>query len=207
MGAAIRKLLSIAGPAIGPVPTSEDLGQIPDALGSMLAAKNGFVAFEGALLVLPASEVGPVPGINGWNASDGWRRRYSYCDSSIIFFAMDVFASQFGILRDMVYRLDVEAGDLNVHANSLEEWTGKMLRDYDYETGWSVAHDWQIRNRPLALNERLLPAQPFVLGGDYVVDNMRVVELREAMEWLGSLSEHVRVVPDGTVLTVKKWIR
>jgi hypothetical protein len=48
---------------------------------------------------------------------------------------------------------------------------------------------------------------PFILGGDFVVDNMVEVPAREAMRKLGHLYEQVRGVPDGTPLTVHGWLK
>lgn len=209
MGASLHKLTSIAKPLATPSALS-GAGEIPGSLRELLSFKNGFVALEGALLVLAGtdgSDGSGLPGVREWNAPTGWRRHYPYIDEPMLFFAMDLFAGQFGISERGVSRLEVETGDLVFHARSLEEWAEKMLRDYDFETGWSIARDWQAKNGALAISERLLPLTPFVLGGDYTVDNLVSVQLDQAMELLGGLSEQVRGVPDGATLTVRNWLR
>ena len=119
---------------------------------------------------------------------------------------MDVFCGQFGFSEDSVYRLDAETGETHFHASNLETWADKILSDFDFETGWSVAHEWQLRHGALPTSTRLIPQKPFVLGGDFDSANMTAVEMGSAMCKLGSLSTSIRHVPDGSKVTIKEWV-
>jgi hypothetical protein len=176
-------------------------------LAALLGRRNGFYCFESALLVLPAQRAVDHPGLLEWNAADGWRSLYSEVPASVIFFAQDLFAGQFGVSPDYVSRLDPESGALSRYAETLEEWAGKILDDFDAETGWPVARDWQKQYGPLQRGHRLLPRLPFILGGDYVAENLVSLPATEAMMKLGQLYQQVRGVPDGTPLTVRGWLK
>ena len=122
-------------------------------------------------------------------------------------FAQDLFVGQFGITTNGIIRLDTETGRVSRHSADFDDWADRILKDYDYETGWSVGKGWQEHNGPLPTGWRLLGRVPFVLGGEFVVDNMVPMAAREAMERLTSLYQQVREnVQDGQQITVRDWI-
>lgn len=73
-----------------------------------------------------------------------------------------------------------------------------MLDDYDYLTGHSLAHAWQVRHGRLEEGERLVPRRPFVLGGAYAVDNLQPMSAVRAMKTRAALARQVCMLPDGT---------
>jgi hypothetical protein len=186
------------------------LGKIPERtineLLNLLREKNGFLAFESALLIMPSIKQHCLPGISDWNAPEGWRRYYEHIDRVTLFFAQDIFAGQFGITSDGIIRLDPETGEVSEHSNSLEDWASKILSNYDYETGWSVGKKWQGINGSLSYEYRLLGKVPFVLGGDYKAENLVKINIVEAMEKLGRLNQQIKGIPDGEKITIKGWI-
>jgi hypothetical protein len=211
---AIDKLLGIGSKALCPdrVPVfgeslMRDIApRLTDELHSIFIKKNGFLAFESALLLFPTATVESIRSLAEWNSPAGWRRFYKAIPPEAIFFAEDVFACQFGIGKETVLKLNPESGNIDEHSACLEEWAGKILADYDAETGWSLAREWQQTNGPLPLGHRLLGKRPFVLGGDYSLDNLVAVDGWVAMEKLGYLFNQIKNVPDGNRVTVKGWI-
>src|SRR5690606_5554502 len=99
-----------------------------------------------------------------------------------------------------------ETGDVDHYASSLEEWADYLLQNYPEDTGWPLAHEWQSLNRPLKPCERLLPKQPFVLGGDYIVQNLVPVEAEEAMNKWANIFSAIRSVPEGVPVTLSGWL-
>lgn len=174
-------------------------------LDELLRKRNGFFAFESALLVLPSTSDGGVVGLDEWN-HEGWIRGFDRLPNPTLFFAQDVFAGQYGLTTSGVIGSEPETGEVTLYGPSLEEWAETVLRDYDVETGWSVAHEWQLKHGPLRAGDRLLPKKPFVLGGEYTADNLVAVEASQAMHKLATLYRQIRDVPDGTTLTVKDWL-
>lgn len=208
---AIAKLLEISGePLAGSITELPRASSSADSARSqvdrLLQAKNGFLAFESALLVLPTRATRGVPGLGDWNALDGWRRHYDGLSGDILFFALDLFCGQFGVSTEGVVRLDPEYGRVEIVARDVEEWASRVLADYDFETGWSLAHEWQARTGALTLGSRLLGRKPFVLGGEYEVANLVERDLADAAEKLGQLYGQIRDLPDGAEVTLVGWV-
>src|SRR5207244_2392703 len=112
----------------------------------------------------------PPLGLLEWNAEDLWKGEYVEDLSSVLFFAEDVFGGQFRIRAERVCTFDPETGQIEVMSSSLGAWAHELLADYEFQTGYPLAHAWQVKNSPLPTGVRLLPKLPFVCGGKYEVD-------------------------------------
>lgn len=88
-------------------------------------------------------------------------------------------------------------------ATSLEDWAGQVLDRYSVLTGHPLAHDWQIAHSPLEPGKRLVPTVPFVIGGDYVVDNLRAVDAEESMRLRAELALQIRHIPEGAEIRIR----
>lgn len=208
----IASLLSVASDPISPNPP---IGQLQgfglssarnQEMFCLLGGRNGFYAFESALLVRPLDFDGPPLGILQWNKTTLWKANYKISLSKAFFFAEDVFGVQFCILNDEINSFDPETGEFNVVAKNLEDWAGWILEDSKTRTGWPMAHFWQLRQGPLKPGMRLLPKVPFVLGGQFTIENLYVLNDTEGMRFRASIANQLRDCPDGTkvVLDIKR---
>lgn len=183
-----------------------DLPVQHEGLKPLYASQNGARAFESCLLILPTTRTTALPTLQDWNAQRGWRKHYNI-PNEIVFFAMDVFAGQFGIDRDgRIHKFDPETGELSSHSSDLEGWATKILSDFDFELGFSAAHQWQRQNRPLDIGSRLLPRQPFVLGGEYSASNLVSWPIHDALEQYANIFRQIREIADGQVVEVNGWL-
>lgn len=180
----LDKLASIGGPALGITLLSRDALPI-------LCLKNGFMAFDSALSVLPSDS------LSEWNRKDGWRSAYPNLALEATCFASDIFGNQFASIARHVYRLDAESAEVELFADSFEEWADIILGDFDLHTGHSLAHAWQTTIRPLGVGERLAPIQPFVLGGEFEVSNLSAMNSTELMQRYGRFARSLGDLPDG----------
>lgn len=175
-------------------------------LARLLERRNGFVAFESALLVLPGQNAGQVPGLDEWNDPRGWRKHYrEVVSDDVVFFAMDALCCQFGTTSSAVVHLDPESGSLTTLSSTLEEWAALLLADYEQQTAWPLCKAWQAEHGPLGPGQRLIPLRPFVLGGDFEADNLRAMACGPALELLGRLYAQIKSAPDGSQVTVDWW--
>lgn len=202
LGAHLGQLVSVSSAAIaaGPV-TGLPHGERGAELGELLHRRNGFVAFESALIVRGAG-----PGSNdlaAWNAENGWRSCYSKLSDGVFFFAEDVFGGQFGLRDEVVVSFDPETGDQQVVARSLDAWAERVLDDAAMMTGHPVAHAWQRRFGPLPLDQRLIPKVPFVLGGDFAIENLYALDSTLGMQVRGELAVQIHDLPDGAQVTYR----
>jgi len=172
----------------------------------LLSKKNGFLAFESALNVFTDVSNEIITNIHTWNRLSGWKSSYSPLVDDVLFFGEDVFANQFGLTNTGIIRFEPESGKISNHSNSIEEWANILLSEYDYETGWSLAKEWQLKNGRLHNNYRLLPKVPFILNGEYETDNLIAVEENHAMGAYGRLYNQIKDLSDGTTTTITNWI-
>ncbi|MFC0546016.1 SMI1/KNR4 family protein [Kutzneria chonburiensis] len=196
----MEKLLSIGGDALSsvepPGPAAGDSGAW--SLDGLLLRKNGFYAFESALHVY-ASGDSSAPGrsIEEWNDGGLWKRAYGGLVTDGRFFAEDVFGGQFVLVGSTVYTFNPETAELSPFAEGVGGWAAEVLDQYDFVTGYSVAHAWQQAHGALPVGHRLVPRIPFVLGGEFVADNMVSVEAAVAMRYMGRLANELSDLPDG----------
>ncbi len=166
-------------------------------LAPLLALKNGFLAFESALQVYGLG-VGEPHDIASVNEPARWTTHYADLAGDLYFFAQDLFGGQYAVEGAQIVKFDPELGERSFFAASIEDWAGRILRDYDYETGFTIAHEWQQRVRPLKFGERLYPKVPFVLGGEFELDNLWPATPQAMHGFRGFLAQRLHGLPDGT---------
>jgi hypothetical protein len=209
----IEKLLSIASAATATkvLPSmSAQSGQMGNEffqkLVQMLSAKNGFYAFEGALHVLPwidSPTQDHVLGLQAWNEKKLWRDWYQGITDGLFFFAEDVFGGQFAVRGNEIVSFEPETGEIEVLALSFDQWAAEVMRDYVRLTGYSLAHSWQLVNGPIPIGKRLLPKIPFILGGQYVDNNLYAVDAVKGMRYRGEVWGQLRDLPEGAQVRLK----
>jgi hypothetical protein len=201
MRSALNKLIEISSdplhrspaPALNPPPS-----RLRGELSRLLATKNGFYAFESALLVRPDATGDQPRGLSDWNTPSLWRATYELDLAPLYFFAEDVFGGQFALSGDQVVSFNPETAETEVIADTLEGWAAELLNRYDYRTGHSLAREWHVANGPLRPGERLVPKQLFVLGGDFEIANLRLMNEVSAMRARGPIATRIAGLPDGT---------
>lgn len=172
-------------------------GNLADQLLRMLCQRNGFYALESALHVFSTHSSQNEIGIYDWNESALWRSGYKGMADGCLFFAEDVFGGQFCIKDSKVYTFDPETGSLEYLADDIESWVQILLSDYEVLTGYPLAHQWQKQNGRLPAGKRLLPKVPFVLGGEFVLDNLYLADAVEGMRFRADIASQIKDLPDG----------
>jgi hypothetical protein len=172
-------------------------------LYELLSRRNGFYAFESALHVFPSGQANDVLDLATWNAESTWRRDFGDLAKGCLFFAEDAFGFQFCLARGQVCTFDGETGQVTPVASSVEDWSAQLLIDFRVLLGQPVAHEWQVINGALPPGRRLAPRTPFVLGGDFVVENLYAAAQVELMRFRGDLATQIRDLPEGAKVTLK----
>jgi hypothetical protein len=179
------------------------LGDIRASIGEVLARKNGFFCFESALRFFPSTTVEPSWGISEWNLPGLWKGDYRGVADNIYCFAEEIFGRQFVVRDEKIAVFESETGDLEIIASSLEEWASKVLLDYNQMTGHPLAHEWQSIHGPLHPRHRLMAKRPFVLGGEYSIENLVSLDSIRVMKSLGNLAFQLHDLPDGAKVEFK----
>ncbi|BDP42706.1 hypothetical protein DAETH_26750 [Deinococcus aetherius] len=165
-----------------------------DELQHLLALRNGFYALEGAVHLLPAAPSGLT--LSFWNASETWRFAYEELTDGYFFFAQDVFGNPFALHQTGVVLFDAETGATELVAPTVAGWAEAVISN-DYWSGWSLAQAWQSQYGSLLQDHRLVPTQPFVLGGAFDMGNLKAVPAVEGMRFRGHLATQLRDLPNG----------
>ena len=203
----LSKLISIAGRPVSPaveVNVGPVEGRLGEELAALLASKNGFYAFESALHVRHAGVTpGGEPDLHQWNDDLLWRSGYADLATGFLFFAEDTFGCQFAIKNDVVYSFDVETGEAVAMADNLEGWAAEVLENYEFRTGYPLAHQWQMRNGAMTIGTRLVPKRPFVLGGEFSADNLYALDSVQGMRLRADLALQLKDLPDGATVNYR----
>lgn len=200
----LDRLISIGGTALAPWPDN-DLHNIPGwsndsffaSLSGWLAKKNGFYAFESALHVFSTRELAVQ------NRQDGWRSEYGGLADDLFFFAEDLFGGLFAWSNGTIVAFDPETAETEIMGQSLEAWAQDLLSDYNFRTGYPLAHAWQQQFGPLQPGKRLAPKMPFVGGGKFDVSNLYLADPAELMSFRGMLAQKIKNLPEGATIKFK----
>ncbi len=202
----LEKLISISTDALAPLP--EASATIPRRLDSWTRALRNARTKKRLLLLricapcLPCSRRFGVR-LEAWNAESLWRHAYKDLADGLLFFAEEVFQDQFCLSNQGVLRFDAETGKTTFLADSIEAWAHLDLSDYSVQTGWQLAHDWQALHGPLPLGKRLMSKMPFILGGQYTLDNLYVGHPLEGMSFKSGIAMKISDLPDGTKIRLR----
>jgi hypothetical protein len=207
MADALAKLLSISSDSLLPAWRAEEEGILalfgrPGAeLLDLLGLKNGFFAFESALHVFPLGTSPEVLNLRDWNAPELWSGHYGdLLPRPSLFFAQEVFGDQFYISPDGVWLFRGEHAGCELISDSIAAWADVFIRNWRYYSGYDFGHDWQVTHRPLVEGERLIPKLPFVMGGEYEINNLYAGRIVEAMRFRASFAKQIANLPDGTMV-------
>lgn len=170
---------------------------IINELNDLLSQRNGFYAFERALHLFPSASNQVEIGLDDWNSPSLWRSEYGEMTKDCLFFAEDIFGSQFCIKDQEIHLFDPETGSLEHVANSLEHWAQRIIQDTNFMTGQSLASTWQKEHGLLPPNKRLLPKIPFVCGGSFELENLYVSCSAKGMKFRASIANQIKDLPDG----------
>lgn len=201
----IQSLLDLASDPIG---SGFEVISLPQNLNSqainLLSKKDGFYAFEGALLVRPYHDTPSVLGLVKWNSFDLWKSQYPNVGTDIqgyTFFAENVIGEQFFLADDWVGQFDPETGECHKIADNLDAWAGEVLADCDYLTGHGLARQWQETHGRLPEGSRLIPKVPFVLQGEFDVSNLVARLELEAISMRAQLASQLAGLEDAETIT------
>jgi hypothetical protein len=202
---AVSALEQLVAVGSGPLNTEQ-----PDAgvaswrqLTSLLSACDGFYAFESALHVLPSAPTPSERSVSEWNAAGLWRHAFPALGAEWCFFAEDTFGGQVALGNGGVSLFDPETGEFERVANDLQGWARAVLDNYRVLTGFPLAHEWQIANGALLPGQRLTPKIPFVLGGEFAVENLYAADSVSALLYRAELAGQTRDLADGTPVTFR----
>ncbi|MDH0053185.1 hypothetical protein ACVWWU_002693 [Pantoea sp. PA1] len=180
-----------------------DVVSVFNELHELLKIKNGFYGFESALHVYPSKSIGSEIGLIEWNKKNLWIDSYENLALDSVFFAEDLFGGQFCLKKDGIYSFDPETALSEKISDDLEGWCDAIIRDYDFMTGYTLSHAWQQKNGRLLPGHRLVPKKPFILGGEFDINNLYMEKSDYAMRMRASIALQLKNLKDGESVELK----
>jgi hypothetical protein len=173
-------------------------------LASVYDGFNGGYFWSGALLVRPLEPAPQAPStVEAWNARELWTGRYGDLCVDTVFFAEDALGVQFGSRRGKVVTFDPEIGEVSDISDSAEGWCWALRRDPEYLTAFPLLVAWEREDGTLEPGSRLVPKQPFLLGGDFVADNVVAKPDVDGMLIRAGIWDATKDIPDGQRVTIQ----
>lgn len=209
MSEALDRLLGVASAALSEsIPhlsgeCSLLAGRLAPELLELLLMRNGFAAYGGALQVFPAGDSAKNIALEHWNSESLWRSEYGSLAHGCLFFAQDTLGAQFCVYDDAVYRFDPESAQKDYLADSIDAWAEAVCAEPAYQTAFPLLNEWNKTNGELPLESRLVPKIPFILGGEYAVENLHAVEAAAAMRFYGNVAKQIHDLPDGASVELR----
>ena len=121
------------------------------------------------------------------------------------FFACDVFGNQFcfDLPTGKIYFFNIESGDCEFIADDFIKWIQVMKTSIDYYTGRPFIIKWEEVMGQLNDDERLTAKMPFIIGGEYDLENVRVEKFDKILEFCASFAKQIFDLPDKTKVNIK----
>jgi hypothetical protein len=82
-------------------------------------------------------------------------------------------------------------------SQTLEEWASTICGDFEFHTGYRIAHDWQAAKGPLREGRRLVPIIPLITReGSYELNNFYDVDAVTGMLHRADFARQIKGVPN-----------
>lgn len=125
-------------------------------------------------------------------------------EDSLISFGEDVFGNQFVFYSKGIGLFMLETAEIEYISANFRSFLEKVfIVDRDYYSGESLVKQLIKNERKLDFHERLNPKIPFVLGGEFKLDNLYRMTYKEITEYNSSIAIQIKNLPDGEEIQIK----
>ena len=193
--------LTYAGAALD---DPEILDRVPVELAAALRARNGCVAYLGALHVRGACRAPAWHSLRqAWEGPDALHALFTEVRPSDVPFAEDAFGDQL-LLRDgRVVRLSGELGEVTETADSLEGFFANLLAEPEQVLDYQPLLTFHQGGGELRPGQLLAAYPPFVLEAGASSRNVRAVDAVERRRFLADLARQLHGLADGAEVRLK----
>jgi hypothetical protein len=127
------------------------------------------------------------------------QKEYGNIIVGLFSFSQDLFGNQFcfDTVNNSIVFFDIETGSRDIIATDFSKWADVLQERLQYFTGINVLNEWFLNNR-LEFNQRLCPKVPFLMGGEFKVDNLYAIAFPDSIKAYANIARQVYNLPDGT---------
>ena len=164
---------------------------------SFLRSFNGGYFFDNALHIFGTAEETPHHDLNYIN--NLFRASFGELSKDIWFFAEDIFGNPYGFYDNNVILFNLETSDKEIVAKDFSGWLNEINNDINYYTGQSLAKELSEDDKfKLAYGKRLCAKYPFVMGGEYSIENLVLKDFENNIDYNSSIAKQIVNLPDGS---------
>jgi hypothetical protein len=193
--------LTYTGPALD---DPEILDRLPEELSAALRARNGCIAWLGALHVRGAARSPAWHSLrNAWEGPDALHTLFGEVRATDVPFAEDAFGDQFLLREGRVLRLIGELGEVSEAADSLEGFFDGLWSDAEQVLDYQPLLRFRKAGGELRPGQLLAAYPPFVLAGEGSTRDVRPMDAIERRHFLGELARQLHGLPDGAEVRLK----
>jgi len=160
----------------------------------------------GSLWILPATSVSTPYDILSWNEPTCWKDQFwSLIElEGIWFFGTDAFGRQFGFRETGdIFVLCIETGTLTRQNANFEEFLEEISKLDQTVTGGILYREFIEFHGAIPIEIRLFAKKPFVMGGDFVIDNLMPLKMIDGIHYYSQIANQIHALPDGSKVEIE----
>lgn len=162
---------------------------------------NGGYFYNNALILFGFSKEENQLNISHMNTL--FKNYYQNLIDGLYFFGQDIFGNAFGFRNEKIVFFNIESGQKEILAENFEKWLDILYNDLDYYTGKSLACELNDKTREeLTKEKRLCPKYPFILGGEYSLDNLALMGYIDNINYNSNIAKQVYNLPEGSKIKI-----
>lgn len=128
---------------------------------------------------------------------------YGNISKDLMFFAEDLFGNSYAFETSKIVLFNIESGQKETISSGFSDWLKILNTDLDYLTGVSFTEEINNENKKaLAQSKRLCPKYPFVLGGQYSIENLVLKDYIENIQFSSSIAKQIYNLPEGAKVKI-----
>lgn len=176
---------------------------VSDEISNFIKDENGGYYFDNALHFFGVSEKLPFHSLKEMNKLIS--NLYDKQSNGFVFIGEDVFGNLFCYdEKNKFFMFNIESGEYEEIAVGFNEFINKIIEDIEYYTGCKFAKALDPKdNELLNFGYRYCAKYPFVLGGEYNLDNLVIKLFKENLQFCSSIYHQIKDLPDGTEYQIK----
>lgn len=123
--------------------------------------------------------------------------------SGLLAFGQDVLGNQFCFSSKGVLFFNIETTEVEILASDFDKWLKVLGSDLDYLTGETFSKRWGSKEGLLEYGYRLCPKMPFVIGGQYEVENFYSQPFPNYLDINANIANQIKNLPEGAQVKLK----
>lgn len=110
----------------------------------------------------------------------------------------DIFGNQFVGTDAKYYFLNIETAELDYMADNIKQLINAIYENVEYYSGHVLTSDLSENQIvQLASGFRLCPRKPFVIGGDFTIQNLYLLNTMKCLDYNFDIASQILNIPDG----------